>query len=126
METNQSLNKEEHGNKINVSFKCNPSLKSSLCKKAELLGISLSSHLETILQTGQYSEKPLAEKDEKIKKLEERILYYEQHAKIKNLYKNHKGQTLSYMDSENRNINLKIDSEKDVLTLIINSFNNKK
>lgn len=62
--------------KVFIGFKCSPPLKSTLCEKADKLGISLSSHVETILLTHHSNKNKIKQLSEQIEILNERISFY--------------------------------------------------
>ncbi len=108
--------------KVLVGFKCSPSLKSALSNQAERLGITLSSHVETIMLTQGDLRNELSEE---IKTLRERLAFYE-NSLLKDLYEQNKGKAIQFKDTAGKEVNLTINSITDVFTVIINSFKTQK
>lgn len=125
MELQAQTNDTEHGNKITVAFKCSPELKSSLCEKADRLGITLSSHLENIVASDSNKDAKINQLLTVIEDLKRKVAFYE-HPFLQELFDRFKGQNISYYDREGGKYIVTINSIMDVYTVIINSFKIEK
>ncbi len=107
--------------KVLIGFKCSPSLRLSLCEQADKLGVTLSSHVETIVSAQENELTNIKSLSEQVIRLKERIAFYENPI-LKELYEQFKGKTISYKDGQGNTINKPINTIQDVFTVIINSF----
>lgn len=119
METQKNHKKSR--NKVLVGFKCSPSLKQSLCYDADKFGITLSSHVETIVSAHQSSPSRSTELSAYINALEKRIAFYEE-SPLNALFQKYKGREIPYINNKGQKIYTSIESIGDVFTVIINSF----
>ena len=115
----QYLINQDH--KVFVGFKCNPSLKLALCEQAEKMGVTLSSHVETIVSTYKNNETDVKDMSGQVRSMQERIDFYE-NAFLKELYKKYKGQSIQFRNREGEKVTITIRNITDVYTIIINSF----
>lgn len=120
MELSQ-ISEDSNSNKIAVAFKCNPALKSTLCEQADRLGITLSSHLESIVASYKNKDDEIKQLLSIINSLKERIVFYE-NPFLTEIYERHKGQAVSYLDRQGNRVDLTINGITDVYTVIISSF----
>lgn len=114
--------------KITLGFKCLPSLKSALSQEAEAEGLTLSSYVEILIneipeknnQINQLSEENRNIKS-RIDLLLKRVAVYENDY-LKDLYKKHLNQTVTYINTKDESIKKEILILPDVYEIIINSF----
>ena len=107
--------------KVLIGFKCNPLLKADLCIQAGKLGITLSNHVENIVESQSYYQIEVDNLEKRIIDLNERLAFYET-SYLKKMFEKHKGETLSYLNNKGETIEITIDNIVDVYTLIIHSF----
>ena len=111
--------------KVLIGFKCSPSLRIALCEQAEKIGVTLSSHVETIVSTYKNKEAEIHELADKLKNLKEKIEFYE-NPFLKELFDKYKGQPISFLNRDKEKITITINDITDVFTIIINSFKIQK
>lgn len=111
--------------KVLVGFKCNPSLRLELCEQSEKIGVTLSSHVETIVSTYKNRDIEVKELYDKINNLEGKVSFYEDPL-LEELYKKHKGKNIAYIKRDGKKTTKAIDNIQDVFTIIINSFKTDK
>ncbi|MEJ7821512.1 MAG: hypothetical protein WKF85_04280 [Chitinophagaceae bacterium] len=104
--------------KVTVGFKCNPKVKLKLAGEASKLGLTLSEFVENLLLN---LENETQGGTMEIKNLKEQIAFYENDI-IKKIFREYKGQTLSFQNPSGKDLNIKIEDPKDVFTVIINSY----
>ncbi len=110
-----------HEHKVLVGFKCSPTLQLSLCKQAERMGVSLSSHVEAIVSSYKNKDSEIKELTTKVETLQERIEFYE-NPLLEELCNRFKGQTITFYDRSDNELTITINDITDVFTIIINSF----
>jgi len=59
--------------KVLVGFKCNPSLRTTLCNQAGKLGVTLSSYVETLVLNQEHSLKQMESLSEQVNALNEQV-----------------------------------------------------
>ena len=118
MKTNLSHNNR----KVLIGFKCNSSLKTELCSEAKSLGITLSTHVENIVENQSNSQLEVANLKKQILDLNEQLSSYEV-PHLKKLFEMSKGQATSYIDHNGEAKNITINSIQDLYEVIIHSFN---
>ncbi|PMD99314.1 hypothetical protein BWI97_02645 [Siphonobacter sp. BAB-5405] len=119
--------------KVTLGFRCEPSVKLTLAQEAQQLGLNLSEYVESVIlmrndTTTQVVEKKVyaeSPADEKLKSriitLEKELAFYENDI-LKAFYTSSYGQTVSVNDAQGKTLSIKIQSVKDVYTVLINSF----
>lgn len=116
--------------KVTIGCKGDPNLKWELVKEAELLDMSLSEYMESILENRQiqddvkvlrhrFREEQRA-KEEVFSKLED----YEQ--QLEELFQNFRGKELPFREPNGRTIKRKVNSKLDLLEAIVASIKAKK
>lgn len=114
---------------VTLGFKIKSEVKLKLAEDAEKLGLTLSSYVKRLVDDGNYfideiKDQVKKEKDKLIKEkteLQERITFYENDT-LQNLFKEHKSQMISYINSVGVKVNKEIVNIQDVYEIIISSF----
>ena len=96
-----------------------------LCEQAEKVEVTLSSHVETIVSTYKNKEDEVKDLSELVKKLKDKVGFYE-NSFLRQLYDQHKGQSITLLNRDNQKITITIQDITDVFTIIINSFKIEK
>ena len=109
-------NENANAPKLMVGFRCSPELKLTLSKSASLCYFSLSEYCELILSSYE-------ETSEKILELESLVNFYE-NDKLKKLFKELHGQENNFNSTDGYPMSVKVNSIKDIFTIIVNSFSN--
>lgn len=117
--------KSQTEHKVLVGFKCSPSLRLALCEQAEKIGVTLSSHVETIVSTYKNKDIEVKELTETISRLQDKVGFYEDPF-LEELYNKHKGKSITYLKRDGQKATKTIKDITDVYTIIINSFKSEK
>jgi hypothetical protein len=121
----KALNLEKLRNtdkKVTLGFKCSPQLKISLANQAEANNMTLSEYVERLVMNIDEKYQYLRLK---IKHLLKDINFYE-NEKLNQLFIENKGKTVSYINTtDNEKKEIRIDTMKDIYTIMVNSFIHK-
>jgi len=117
--------KEDSTSKVTLGFKCLPSLKIQLAKKAVENGLTLSRYTEMVISEREKFSKKIEREIELQKKinasLEAKLALYENDI-LKNLLSKHNNHEVQYKNEFGDMVNIKIESLQDIYTVIVNSF----
>ena len=109
-------NENANAPKLMVGFRCSPELKLQLTKTTQDCYFSLSEYCELILSSYE-------ETADKITELESLVGFYE-NDKLKRLFSKLKGQQIDFTSADGYPMSVKVNSVKDVFTILVNSFSN--
>lgn len=130
---------ENARNKVTLGFKCDAGTKIQLAHEANQNGMTLSEYVETVVSmrhqtnTHQKSNYSLNEWESKVSNakrqsepLQIRLDFYEKHPVLLELFKIHRGQTVSYINGQGYTQEIVISQVADVFMVLVHSFNPQK
>lgn len=104
--------------KVTVGFKCHPELKLHLIHQAKKSALTLSEYVETLIQqTDKAIQLEKAENDQ----LKDQLAFYENDILLR-LYEEYQQKTVDFIAINGEKQSIKINSLKDMYTILINSF----
>ena len=103
---------------VTVAFKTDRKRKNYLMQRAEEMGLSLSSYVDSQLI---FTEENDAKYQTDIANLQERLKFYEQ-SHLQNFLKQLQGKHFNFIDQDGNQIELTVKTVADVFTLLVNSF----
>jgi hypothetical protein len=112
----------EISKKVTVGFKCDPKVKLRLAQEAGKIGLTLSEYVENLLLA---LDSKSEQKDREIEVIKDQLAFYE-NSILLDFFEKHKGQEVSFTDSDGNFLKLKVKEPKDIYTLIIHSFRASK
>jgi hypothetical protein len=114
-----NLEKLRQTNKrVTLGFKCSPQLKISLANQAESNNMTLSEYVEGLVM---YVDEEHQFLRLRINKLTKEVNFYE-NQKLNQLFNENKGRLLYYVNTDNEQKEIRIDTIKDLYTILVNSF----
>jgi hypothetical protein len=114
-----NLEKLRQTNKrVTLGFKCSPQLKISLANQAESNNMTLSEYVEGLVM---YIDEEHQFLRLRINNLTKEVNFYE-NQKLNQLFNENKGRLLSYVNTDNEQKEIRIDTIKDLYTILVNSF----
>jgi hypothetical protein len=102
--------------RVTLGLKCNPSLKLSLAEEAHKRGMTLSQHVEDLLQSNSFQKL-----NSRVSELSSKLRFYENEV-LQGLFEANKDKVKTYVDNQGKVIHQKINSIQDVYTILVNSF----
>jgi AraC-like DNA-binding protein len=102
--------------RVTLGLKCNPSLKLSLAEEAHSRGMTLSQHVEDLLQNNNFQKLNL-----RVSELSSKLKFYENYL-LRNMFEANKDKVKTYVDRQGKVIHKKINTIQDVYTILVNSF----
>lgn len=108
--------------KVTLGFKCKPKLKIQLASKAEMGNMTLSEYVETLVVN---QEKIHSEMQKQVEELKANVSFYEDNTLLKNIFTRNYGKVVRIAGVDNKTIQIKINSVRDVFSAIVNSFKAK-
>ncbi|NBB19330.1 hypothetical protein GVN20_08200 [Runella sp. CRIBMP] len=132
---------ENARNKVTLGFKCDAGTKIQLAQEANQNAMTLSEYVETVVslrhqrtnhapQKSSYTFNEWESKINNAKKQTEQVQtqldFYEKNPLLLELFKSHKGQSVSYLNVQGQKQSIVINQIADVFTVLIHSFNPQK
>jgi hypothetical protein len=105
--------------KVTVGFKCQPLLKLELANEASKIEMTLSEYIEALVEIR--NEEVPVENTGWVEELKTKVAFYENDF-IKNAFLKHKGKTIEYRNSHDKNVSTTVNRIEDVYTIIINTI----
>lgn len=109
--------------RVTLGFKCDPSLKIELAKKAAARNTSLSEYVESLvvnLPIKNFNNRKM------INELNERLSYYEDNPILNSLLDKEFGKEYEIKTPDANTLKIKIYEVKDIFDVMVNSFKSQK